>query len=789
MRGGWAATILAIVAAIIGAVLTVGGLWLVVLGGSLYYLIAGVAMLASAWFLLQGKVLGAWIYIALFILTAIWGFAESRGNAWAMVPWLVAPLVMLIWTLLVMPTLSPREERRWGPAWAGIVVAIIFVAASFLVLGTTGGSAAAALPPQSSPGFADPSGVATGADWPAYGGTNAAWRFSPLTQISPDNVTKLRKVWEVHVDGQPNNPDYVKLYGTENTPLKAGNLLYTCTAKNVIVALDAATGKPVWRVDPKVPDKWIPYTTACRGVSYYAVPGAAPNSPCARRIIEGTMDSRLIEVDALTGKACREFNGTGQQDTKIGMGWVPPGSAGINSPPPVVRGIIVVGHQILDGQCRCAPSGVIQGFDARTGKLAWAWDMQHPDWNGYPPKGQTWMRGTPNSWSISSGDEKLGLVFVPTGNVADDYYSSGRTPEENAYSSSIVAIDVTTGKPRWSFQTVKKDVWDYDIGSQPSLVDYKGTPALLVTSKQGDLYVLDRATGRPLTPVGSIQAPPGGQEPSERSPTQIVSLWNTLRKPDLRESDMWGMSPIDQMICRIQYHQADYRGFYTPPRTDKYTVQYPGYNGGSDWGSLSVDPVRGVIIANYNDMPNYVKLVPRAVANRKGIVPRFATSTPPSKPHQIDPQWGVPYAVNVNAGWRMPFTKLMCKRPPYGGIRAIDAATGKTLWDHPLGTARKNGPFKLPTYLPFTIGTPNNGGAVTTASGIIFIAAATDDLLRAIDERTGKVLWSVPLPAGGQATPIVYEQNGREYLVIFAGGHHFMETPMGDSLIAYALPG
>jgi quinoprotein glucose dehydrogenase len=773
--------------AVIGIVLTVGGAWLLILGGSIYYLIAGVLMLVSAWFLFRGRMLGGWIYIGLFILSAIWGFAEARGNAWAMVPWLIAPLVILIWTLLVMPTLT-AAPRRWSYAAGGIALGIIFVAASFIILNASGGSAIAALPVQSSPGFADPSGVTTGADWTAYGGTNAAWRFSPLTQITPDNVRKLQKVWELHTDGMPNNPDYVKLYGTENTPLKAGNLLYTCTAKNIILAIDAATGKAVWRVDPHVPDVWIPYTTACRGVAYYKVPGAAANTPCAARVIEGTLDSRLIEVDALTGKPCTEFNGTGQQDTKIGMGWVPPGSAAINSAPTIVRGIIVVPHQILDGQCRCAPSGVIQGYDARTGKLAWAWDMQHPDWSGYPPKGQTWARGTPNSWTTSAGDEKLGLVYVPTGNTADDYISKGRTPLQNAYNSSIVAIDVTTGKPRWSFQTVKKDVWDYDIGSQPSLIDYHGTPALLVPSKQGDLYVLDRATGKPLTPIGTIKAPGGGVEPAERAPTQIVSLWNTLRKPDLRESDMWGMSPIDQMVCRIQYHLADYRGFFTPPNVNRYSVEYPGYNGGSDWGSVSIDPVRGVAIANYNDMPNYVKLVPRAVANRKGIVPRFATSEPPSKPHQIDPQWGVPYAVNVNAGWRLPFTDMLCKRPPFGGIRAIDIATGKTLWDHPLGTARKNGPFKMATYLPLTIGTPNNGGAVTTASGLIFIAAATDDLLRAIDERTGQVIWSVPLPAGGQATPMVYEQNGREYVVIFAGGHHFMETPMGDSIIAYALP-
>lgn len=787
MRRSLAATIVALLMALIGIVLAIGGIWLVSLGGSAYYVIAGIAMLASAWFLFRGQLLGGWIYIGLFVLTAIWGFAEARGNAWAMIPWLVAPLVILIAVLLVMPTLT-QAANRWKLAGGAIAIGVIFVVASFALLGSNAGVAAAALPSQQAPGMNDPSGLVTGADWPAYGGTGAARRFSPLTQITPDNVGKLRKVWEVHTGGMPANPDYVKLYGTENTPLKVGDLLYTCTAKNVIVALDAATGKPAWRVDPHVPDAWIPYTTACRGVVWYKVPGAAPNTLCASRIIEGTLDSRLIAVDALTGKPCTDFNGTGQQDTKVGMGWVPPGSAAINSAPTIVRGIIVVPHQILDGQCRCAPSGVIQGFDARTGKLAWAWDMMHPDWKGYPPKGQTWARGTPNSWTSSAGDETLGLVYVPMGNMADDYISAGRPPQANQYASSIVAIDVTTGKPRWSFQAVRKDVWDYDFGSQPTLIDYKGTPAVLVPSKQGDLYILDRATGRPLTPIGSIAAPLGGVEPMERAATQPVSLWHTLRKPDLLESDMWGMSPIDQMICRIQYRRADYRGYFTPPSANRHSVQYPGYNGGSDWGGVSVDPVRGVIVANYNDMPNYVKLVPRAVANKKGIVPRFATSEPPSKPHQIDPQWGVPYAVNVDAGWRMSFTKLMCKRPPYGGIRAIDIATGKTIWDRPFGTARRNGPFNLPTLLPFSIGTPNNGGAVTTASGLIFIAAATDDLIRAIDLRNGKTLWSVPLPAGGQATPIVYEQNGREYLVIFAGGHHFMETPMGDSVIAYALP-
>jgi len=317
MRSNWAAILLAIVLGLIGIILTGGGAWLVVLGGSPYYLIAGILLLASAWFLFRGHILGGWIYIGLFVLSAIWGFAESRGNAWAMIPWLIAPLVLLIAVLLVMPTLT-AAGNRWKIAGGGIALSVLFVAASFALLGMSSRAAIAALPSQSSPGMTDPSGLATGADWPVYGGTEAARRYSPLTQITPDNVEKLEKVWEIHTGGMPTSSDYQKLYGTENTPLKVGNLLYTCTAKNVVVALDAATGKPAWRYDPQVADEWIPYTTACRGVAYYRVPETAANTPCAGRIIEGTLDSRLIALDALTGRPCADFNGNGQQDTKIG---------------------------------------------------------------------------------------------------------------------------------------------------------------------------------------------------------------------------------------------------------------------------------------------------------------------------------------------------------------------------------------------------------------------------------------------------------------------------------------
>lgn len=253
---------------------------------------------------------------------------------------------------------------------------------------------------------------------------------------------------------------------------------------------------------------------------------------------------------------------------------------------------------------------------------------------------------------------------------------------------------------------------------------------------------------------------------------------------------MWGMTPIDQMICRIQFRQSNYEGYFTPPSADRRWIQYPGYNGGSDWGSVAIDPIRGVIVANYNDMPNYNRLVPRQEANAKGWKPRGPEGNTEAGGAEGagDPQAGVPYAIDVNAGWRLGLTGLLCKEPPYGGIRAIDMLSGQTIWDRPFGTARENGPWGIGLGLPFDIGTPNNGGSVVTAGGLIFIAAATDNLIRAIDLQTGKTLWTDKLPGGGQANVMTYEEGGRQYVVVMAGGHHFMETPVSDAVVAYALP-
>ncbi|WP_293373882.1 membrane-bound PQQ-dependent dehydrogenase, glucose/quinate/shikimate family [Phenylobacterium sp. SCN 70-31] len=789
--GQWLAAAFAALLALIGLVLLSGGAWLTVIGGSPYYLIAGTGLIVAAVFFGFGRVLGAWVYAAVFAATLAWAVWEVGFDGWALVPRVVGPAVLFLIAMALVPALS-RSRLARGAALGGVAALAVAVVIGGVGIWISGRAAPGALPAAQLV-MGDPSPAPAGRDWPAYGGSYAARRYSPLAQIMPQNVRQLERVWLAHTRDLPSERARNN-YGAETTPLKVGDTLYLCSAKNILIALDPATGAERWRYDPKVSDDWIPYTAACRGVTYFRVPAADPTQACAARVVEGTLDGRLIAVDARTGAPCADFGREGQVDIKQGMGDVEPGMVSITSPPVIVRGVIVTGHQVLDGQQNDAPSGVIQGFDAITGAQRWAWDLGRPGQTAPAAPDVTYTRGTPNSWTTATGDETLGLVYLPMGNSAVDYWSSDRSPQENAFSTSLVALDVETGNPAWRFQTVRKDVWDYDLGSQATLVDFPtaagAIPALILPSKQGDLYVLDRRTGRPLTRVDERRVPQGGVEPAQRAATQPFSAYHTLARPRLSERDMWGMSPIDQMICRIQFRRAAYEGMYTPPTADRRWIQYPGYNGGSDWGGVAVDPRRGVIVANYNDMPNYNRLVPRATVDRKGWTPRSQARGGDlgGAEGAGDPQVGTPYGVDVNAGWRLPVTGLLCKRPPYGGVRAIDLRTGRTLWDRPLGEARRNGPFGIPSMLSVEIGTPNNGGAVVTAGGVVFVAAATDNLIRAIDLRTGRTLWRDVLPAGGQATPMTYEWGGRQYVVIMTGGHHFMETPVGDQVIAYALP-
>ena len=836
--GFWLIAALALVLAVFGLLLLGGGVWLISLGGSWYYALAGAGLLLTAWLLFRQSRAAVWVYLLIYAATVAWALWEAGLNGWAQVPRLVAPTVVLVLVLLTIPGLRRGDRHARGAIAAGFAGLLALGATTMLlnagaenrlVAQETPVEVAPDAPPVAPLQPVDPASglrpagpmqplqapadgaagaptapaaaeraysgmLEVGADWPAYGGTYHATRFSPLDQITRDNAGELAQIWEYRTGDLPEEGDGSEgKYAAETTPLVVDGRMYLCSAMNILIALDADTGREFWRYDPGVSTDAIPYSASCRGVAYYEMPDQPPSEACATRVIEGTIDARLIAVDAQTGIPCDDFGTAGEVNLLEGIGDSVPGFFSVTSPPTIVRGVAVIGHQVLDNQRRDAPSGVVRGYDAVTGELLWAWDMLQPELDGLPPEGETYSRGTPNMWTIATGDDELGLVYLPMGNSAVDYYGADRSEIENEYATSLVALDVTSGDVAWHFQTVYYDVWDYDLGSQGTLVDFPTAegpvPALILPSKQGEIYVLDRATGEPLVPFEERPVPSGGVEPENLSPVQPFSLYHSLLKPDLTEADMWGMTPLDQLWCRIQFRQANYDGIYTPPSLDRHWIQYPGYNGGSDWGGISIDTDRGIIIANYNDMPNHNKLVPREEIDELGVRPiDDEVGQNPDAPDSLAPQAGTPYGIDVNAGWRVPFTGMLCKEPPYGGIRAIDLATGETLWDQPFGTARKNGPFGIPSMLPFDIGTPNNAGPILTASGLVIIAATTDDLIRAMDIETGEVVWQEALPAGGQATPITYEVDGRQYVAIMAGGHHFMETPIGDYVIAWALP-
>jgi quinoprotein glucose dehydrogenase len=807
----WWAMLVATIILIFGLPIAAGGVWLIALGGSWYYLPAGIGLLATAILLYRRSSAAIWVYLATFIGTLIWALWEAGFNGWAQVPRLVAPSVVLI---LVLTTLPALRKGNW-PGRRAMAAAAVTIVAGLGVVGisqsgvgrlmaqenapvieTPPAESAPVLPDIAPTAAATPTYVTleTGVDWPAYGGTHKATRYSPLEQITRDNVDQLEQIWEFRTGDLPTDDE---AFGNQNTPVKVGDRLYLCSALNKITALDAATGTQFWTYDPVVSTDAIGYNASCRGLVYFEDPTAAADELCATRVVNLTHDARMIALDTETGQPCPDFGNGGIVNLLEGIGDTAPGFYAPTSPPTLVRDVLVVGSQVSDGQTREAPSGVIRGYSAVTGELEWAWDMGRPGETGAPPEGEVYTPGTPNVWTIASGDDELGLVYLPMGNSAVDYWGGDRSEAENTYSTAIVALDVETGQVRWHYQTVHYDVWDYDLGGQGTLVDFPTAdgpvPAIIMPSKQAQFYILNRETGEPLVNIEERPAPQGGVEPERLSPTQpYVTDFPNLLKPELTEADMWGATPLDQLWCRIQFHQASYAGVYTPPTVDQPWIQFPGYNGGSDWGGVAVDPTKGIMIANYNNMPNYNQLVPREEVDALGVLPitdpNYDPDTESGSHGSLSPQALTPYGIRVNAGWRVPFTGLLCKEPPYGGIAAIDLNTRQVLWDRPFGSARKNGPFGIPSMLPVDIGTPNNGGGVITASGLFFIAAATDDILRAIDIETGEEVWQVVLPAGGQATPMTYEAGGRQIVVINAGGHDFMETPIGDYFIAYALP-
>lgn len=443
----------------------------------------------------------------------------------------------------------------------------------------------------------------------------------------------------------------------------------------------------------------------------------------------------------------------------------------------IADGKIIIGGAINDNYSTQEQSGVIRAFDVRTGALIWNWDSGNPTETAPLPEGETYTANSPNSWSVFSVDEQLGMVYIPLGNQVPDQLGMGRSDSVETYSSSIVALDIRTGRDIWVRQTVHHDLWDMDVPAQPVLLDITRdgapVPALVAPTKQGDIYVLDRRTGEPIIPVNEIAAP-GGAIPEDRTaPTQPISDLS-FRPPPLEERDMWGLTLFDQLACRIQFHQYRYEGQYTPPSLQG-TIVYPGNFGTFNWGSVAVDPERQVMFG----MPTYLAFTSQLVP-RDQVPPRGQDEK--GSEQGLNRNDGAPYAVKMG-----PFLSplgIPCQAPPWGYVAGVDLKTGEIAYKHRNGTVYDMTPLPL----PFKVGVPGIGGPMITKGGVVFLAAAVDNYLRAYDLTTGRQLWQARLPAGGQATPMTYELNGRQYVVQVAGGHGSVGTKPGDAVIAYALP-
>ena len=778
-RGRLFPLVMAIIVGLIGLWLTGLGAYLAALGGSLYYVLAGIGLLATAVLLYRRNAIALAVYAVVLAATLIWALAEVGFDFWQLSPRgnLLVPIAVVLLLPWLTRALKPATSAIRG---AGLALSaalacsvIVLVAALFQnphdQQGQLPGVRATGVTYAAAPG-----------DWPAYAGTWAGLKWSPLSQITPANANQLQAAWHIHT-GDLKRPSDPGEFTYEMTPIKVGDLLYLCTPHDIVIAVDPVTGQTRWRFDPKVSVKGTQHMS-CRGVSYWdsaAAPGAPPMAPrapdCSARIFVATNDARLIALDALSGRPCADFGANGTVNLTPQYPGYTEGWYQFTSAPLISRGLVVLAGAIYDNMSVKMPSGVVRAFDAKSGKLVWNFDPGNPDSTAPLPEGQHYSLSSPNSWSTSAADDKLGMIYIPFGMGAVDQYGPTRPPTTEKFASSIVALDSATGQLKWVFQTVHHDLWDMDVPAQPALVDLpiggQMVPALVQSTKTGNIFVLDRRTGKPVIPVEERRVPGNAAPGDFVSPTQPFSHATFMPLDPVREKDMWGATMLDQLTCRIAFQKMRYDGPFTPPSLQG-TLVYPGNFGVMDWGGMAIDPVRGIAFAN----PSYMAFVDKLTPNRPQW-PEHATN------RGLNPNAGARFAVYLN-----PFLSklgLPCQAPPWGYVAGMDLATGKVVWQHKNGTIRDQSPVPL----PFKLGVPSLGGPMTTAGGVAFMSSTLDDYVRAYDVTSGRQLWEARLPAGGQATPMSYQgRDGRQYVVVVAGGHGTLGTKAGDDVIAYALP-
>jgi quinate dehydrogenase (quinone) len=809
--------ILGVVVVLAGLFFAIGGGKLAMLGGSWYFLLAGVGLLASGALIALRKPAGGHLYGLVFLLTILWALWDAGLYYWPLIARLLAMAIGAVVVAVSFPLLRRAAGRT--PAYAASfgVAAVLAIAsgAAFASMFVPHPTVAAANPPD---GLTPVAPGAEQKNWEHYGNTPGGSRFAALDQINRDNVSKLRVAWTYHTGDTPISPGGNGAEDQE-TPLQVGDRVFLCTPHNNVISLDADTGKQIWKAEINAKSSvWM----RCRGLAYFDVnaplqqptaPGSTPATPasvaaaapCQRRILMNTIQAELIALDADTGAFCPDFGTKGRVDLKVGMGDAPDPNYVLTSAPTLAGTTVVVGGRVADNVSEDMPGGVMRGFDVVTGELRWAFDPGNPEITKLPPEGQSYTRSTPNVWASMSYDPAMNTVFMPVGSPSVDLWGVKRTALDHKYGASMLALDATTGREKWVYQTVHNDLWDFDVPMQPSFIDFPkqggGTvPALVFGTKAGQIYVLDRATGKPLTEVREVPVKPGTIPDEPYAPTQPRSVGMPQIGADtLTESDMWGATPFDQLICRIAFKSMRYDGLYTVPDTDR-SLSYPGSLGGMNWGGLSVDPVNNYIFVNDMRLGLWIQMarsdpasgtdVGAAEANNYGRSDKTPANTGGEAVNTgmgLVPMTGTPYAVDKNR-FLSPLG-VPCQAPPYGTLTAIDMKTQKIAWQVPVGTVEDTGPLGIKVGLPIPIGLPTLGGTLSTQGGLVFIAGTQDFYLRAFSAATGEEVWKARLPVGSQGGPMTYKspKTGKQYVLISAGGARQSEE-RGDYVIAYALP-
>ena len=789
-RPAWAVRAFGVVLAAMGVALGWGGIELLTLGGSSYYLLTGLALLISGVLLVLKKPLGLAVLALVFVGTVVWALAEVGLQFWPLMPRLAPVVVLGLVAAVLAPCLLGAAARKASWSIAGVLAAV-----------GLGGLAGVFQPhgvieAQVQPQEHQKVPVATegpASQWQYYARTPSGTRFSPLEQIGRENVDQLEVAWTFRTGEENGPPSKNKGSEDQNTPMQIGDTLYLCTPRNTLIALDADKGTEKWRFESGANSL---YWNRCRGLGYYEVPAAssaptavatATDALCQRRVVMTTVDARLMQFDAATGAQCTGFGDNGTIDLKAGMGQVKQSYYFPTSAPTVVDHKVIVGGWVFDGREVDEPSGAVRAFDAATGKLVWAWDLGNIANKAGPKEGETYTRSTPNVWSTPAVDEKAGLIYLPTGNCPSDFFGGHKPEICDEYNASVVAVDLKTGKERWKFRTVNHDIWDYDIPAQPALYDIpdgKGgsTPALIQVTKRGQTFMLNRLTGEPISKVEEKPVPQGNVPGERYALTQPYSVdFPSLGFEPLSEAKMWGATWFDQLACRIKFKKLNYEGDFTPAMVGKPTIFYPGFLGGMNWGSVSINENNGYLIVNDVRIPNVVELVPREDADKRKQSMGHGEG--------LHPQAGTPYASH-NTQLLSPLG-VPCQAPPWGTMSAIDLKTKQVVWQRPMGTVEdsktKTG-FGVGLHIP--LGMPTLSGPITTASGLVFYAGTQDFYLRAMDVATGKELWKGRLPVGGQATPMTYvsPKTGTQYVALSVGGAR--TSPVrGDYVIAYKLKG